>query len=98
MIRQYNPQRFRRMIRGNREYRIGTVNVGEIVKLPVLDGGRHRWIVEAWHNREYTAHHRDANGHWQSVMMAGGHLATVRRLHDNARRTIAEQYLLAATA
>lgn len=99
MLRQYNPQRFRRMALGGKVRHVGTVPVGEIVDLPERLGIRShgktdRIIVEGWIPRDYHAHHRDANGHWQSVRMTGGHLAQVRSLRTRRQYQLADHWLM----
>lgn len=86
MLRQYKPPRGRlvRLQAANitRNVMVGTIEVGAILR-PNKDfplPGRGPWIVEAWMNRTYSAHHKGPDGKWQDVQMLGGHIAQVRSL------------------
>ena len=72
MLRQYNPQRHRRVLLGGRTRAIGTVPIGTIA----LIQGR-KIQVMAWLPRDYTAVER---GRFVTKRIAGGHLALVRDL------------------
>lgn len=71
-----------------------TVEVGSRSDYAPRRGLHNKAIVLGWLNREYTAHHKDESGHWQSVFILGGHLAEVRMLHNGEVRRIAEQWLI----
>lgn len=95
MMRQYNAQRGHAVTyaRGL----VGSVRAGDYVFVQVgsRDMQKHnRARVLGWLNREYTAHHKDAHGQWQSVYMLGGHLSVVQMLHNGEVCTLAEQWLI----
>jgi hypothetical protein len=94
MIRQYSAQR---RLGGCNPHGIGTVAVGTIVYLQdcrnLRDAVcRNPWIVEAWHNREYS---RGCAGEPRFTYLRGGHLATVRSLRDGRVKRVADHLILA---
>lgn len=90
MLRQYHAGRGRTLQSDPRNL-VGPVSAGKFVR---INGELCR--VEAWHPREYTCHHKAADGKWRSVFIRGGHLATIRRIRDNRAFQMGDTQLFAA--
>ena len=88
MLRQYNPQRHRRVLLGGRTRAVGTVPVGTIA----LIQGR-KIQVMAWLPRDYTAVER---GRFVTKRIAGGHLAQVRDLATGQIGHLSDAWLVDA--
>ena len=88
MLRQYNPQRHRRVLLGGRTRAIGTVPIGTIA----LIQGR-KIQVMAWLPRDYTAVER---GRFVTKRIAGGHLALVRDLATGRTGQLSDAWLVDA--
>jgi hypothetical protein len=104
VIRQYYAQRFRGCSPPALSWlvgkRVGTIPVGTI--LYIQDGmrpfrplsttiRREPWMVEAWIPRDYS---RLGSTGWQTVRIAGGHLAQVRSLRDRRRVQLVADWIL----
>ena len=103
MLRQYNPQRFRRLATPLGEKRIGTISVGTIIYIqdglrpfrgftrPILC--REPWIVEAWIPRD-DFKWEPATRRYKGVRISRGHLAQVRSLRDRRRVQLVADWIL----
>ncbi|WP_299821983.1 hypothetical protein [uncultured Jannaschia sp.] len=88
MLRQYNPQRHRRIEIDGRIRAVGTVPVGTIA----LIQGR-KVQVMAWLPRDDTAVER---GRFATKRIAGGHLALVRDLATGCTGQLSDAWLVDA--
>lgn len=89
MLRQYNATRFTLQQIGGTTRKVGTVPVGAILR---LQGGT-KIRVEGWIPRDYATRE---NGKYATKRIAGGHMATVRRLSDNHTFPISDVFLINA--
>jgi len=103
MFRRYNPQRFRYLATPFGDKRVGTISVGTILYIqdgvspfrgltrPILR--REPWMIEAWIPRE-SVRWDSFTRRYQSVRIAGGHLAQVRSLRDRRRVQLVADWIL----
>lgn len=91
MLNQYHAQIGRFRCPARPHTLVGPVKAGDYLR---IDGELVR--VEGWHTRTLGAAARGPDGRWQSRQMAGGHLATVRRIRDGRALTVNEWELIRA--
>jgi hypothetical protein len=99
VVHQYYPTRFKYL----RDKPVGTIPIGSIIYIqdgvsplkgltrPIV--WRDPWIVEAWIPRDYSK--SDAKSRrFDTVRIAGGHLAQVRSLRNRRRIALVADWIL----